>query len=294
MIAAVVIPVYKSGMDEQELISFTQVCKILKNYPIIVVCPVGLNLSAYYDIYPKLLAEYFEPVYFNDIASYNQLLLSCSFYSRLKKYKYILIYQLDAFVFRDELEYWCSQGYDYIGAPIFEHYDESIIDSKVLMVGNGGFSLRKVKKCLLGLKYLRIIDIKNNKDINKKNKFFLLLKELCNFFSDRNQPIHYIKTFKDNEDVLWSFYLNKELEAIIYSNTIFSPLLKQIIRLFKIASIEAAAKFSFECNPSLLYKLNNNELPFGCHAWWRYDLGFWEPHIKGTRDNFINVIENNA
>jgi hypothetical protein len=37
---------------------------------------------------------------------------------------------------------------------------------------------------------------------------------------------------------------------------------------------------SFEVNPSFLYKINNNKLPMGCHAWWRYDLEFWKPFIE--------------
>jgi len=44
-------------------------------------------------------------------------MMSPAFYDAFKAFDYILIYQLDAFVFRDELEYFCSLGYDYIGAP---------------------------------------------------------------------------------------------------------------------------------------------------------------------------------
>ncbi len=39
-----------------------------------------------------------------------------TFYKQFLNYEYILIYQLDAFVFKDELNY-CSQGIDYVGAP---------------------------------------------------------------------------------------------------------------------------------------------------------------------------------
>jgi hypothetical protein len=36
--------------------------------------------------------------------------LSASFYERFLDTKYILIYQLDAFVFKDELQEWCDKG----------------------------------------------------------------------------------------------------------------------------------------------------------------------------------------
>jgi hypothetical protein len=48
-------------------------------------------------------------------------MLSIDFYKRFRDYKFILIYQLDAYVFRDELEYWCEQDYDFIGAPLIEN-----------------------------------------------------------------------------------------------------------------------------------------------------------------------------
>ena len=39
-------------------------------------------------------------------------------YSRFEKYEYMLIYQLDAFVFSDRLMEFVEAGYDYIGAPL--------------------------------------------------------------------------------------------------------------------------------------------------------------------------------
>ncbi len=54
---------------------------------------------------------------------------------------------------------------------------------------------------------------------------------------------------------------------------------------FKIAPIESAIKFSFELEPALLYEMNNNSLPFGCHAWPKIDPAFWERFID-TRHYF--------
>ena len=42
---------------------------------------------------------------------------------------------------------------------------------------------------------------------------------------------------------------------------------------FKVASFDEARKFSFECNPRKLFELNQNQLPFGCHAWQKHDSG---------------------
>ena len=48
-----------------------------------------------------------------------------------------------------------------------------------------------------------------------------------------------------------------------------------------IPSKQEAARFSFEVHPERLYHNNGNVLPFGCHAFekWEYD-SFWKKHIK--------------
>lgn len=68
----------------------------------------------------------------------------------------------------------------------------------------------------------------------------------------------------ENEDYYWTQILGK-----FFNN-------------YKVAPIEKAIKFSFDVNPSLLFDMNNNELPFGCHAWGRYEPEFWSKYIKLT------------
>ena len=42
---------------------------------------------------------------------------------------------------------------------------------------------------------------------------------------------------------------------------------------FKVASFEDGLRFAFEVAPRLCLELNGGKLPFGCHAWPRYDRG---------------------
>lgn len=65
----------------------------------------------------------------------------------------------------------------------------------------------------------------------------------------------------------------------IHEDTIWCIYVPQFID-YKVAPAGEALKFAFEANPSLLYKMNNGELPFGCHAWERYETAFWQPFIK--------------
>ena len=141
---AVVIPIYKEEIDELEKISLAQVRKVLKNYPIVFVAPEGKNFSY---LEPNEFLVQFPPHFFQSINTYSQLLMSPLFYEPFLSFDYILIYQLDAFVFYDALEDFCRLGYDYIGAPWPYHVYLGIRLPKMPRVGNGGFSLRKVKAC---------------------------------------------------------------------------------------------------------------------------------------------------
>jgi hypothetical protein len=114
---SVIIPFYRNEISANEKIALQQCKRILSNYPIIAVKPHGLTLTAGDGLINFTDTVSFEDHYFENIAGYNKLMLSAEFYSRFLDYEYMLIYQMDTFVFKDQLNYWCSQNYDYIGAP---------------------------------------------------------------------------------------------------------------------------------------------------------------------------------
>lgn len=136
----VIIPVYKETLTDTEKVSFNRCLQVLGKYPIVLACPENLNLTEYAG--KNLLFAPFDPSYFLSTKTYNKLMVSEEFYNRFVEYEYILIYQLDAFVFSDQLLEWCHKEYDYIGAPWLTA--EGVPNS----VGNGGFSLRKTKSFL--------------------------------------------------------------------------------------------------------------------------------------------------
>ncbi len=49
---------------------------------------------------------------------------------------------------------------------------------------------------------------------------------------------------------------------------------------FKVAPPETAVAFSFEINSQVLFAMNNFQLPFGCHAFMKYNWKFWQDKIK--------------
>ena len=48
---------------------------------------------------------------------------------------------------------------------------------------------------------------------------------------------------------------------------------------FKVAPFETGLQFAFEASPRECFERNGRKLPFGCHAWPRYDRKFWEPYL---------------
>ena len=141
----IVIPTYKETLDSFESISLRQVMSVLEYYPICFVHPKSLSIR-YSELQGKSFEQKsFSDLYFCDTTSYSRLLLSEEFYQEFIDYDYMLIYQLDAFVFKDTLSLFCNFGIDYIGTPIF--LEEGFWSE--YHIGNGGFSLRNVKKSLV-------------------------------------------------------------------------------------------------------------------------------------------------
>ncbi|WP_339115741.1 DUF5672 family protein [Petrimonas sp.] len=229
----------------------------MREHPIFLVAPNGLNLTEYKKILGNdIIVEFFDEYYFIGISGYNKLMLTKDFYLRFSAFKYLLIYQLDCYVFRDELNDWCELNYDYIGAPwidtsihnlnIFRKLfyfvkrkikrilSKNLLNDKSILtnnVGNGGFSLRKTDK---------FISVLNETDDTYIKKF-----------TESNDPKSLF-----NEDVFWSFIAKK----------IKKPHFKE------------ACKFSLDLGADIGIRLNNNKLPFGCHAW-NKKYYYWEKYI---------------
>jgi hypothetical protein len=267
--AAVIIPAYLESLNQFEIASLIQCNSILNRYPKILICERDLNIDIYKKHVPEITFEFFNKEYFKTVDGYNRLLLSNEFYGRFKDFEYILIYQLDAWVFRDELDYWCQKGYDYIGSPWFENYGSYENGDKLWTIGNGGFSLRRVhsflerfyyKKPLFKISGLKVIHPEKKTLIGKLFRIFniYLIR-----FGMKNTINRYTQNFKCGEDTFWSVILLKSKKPL------------------RIPECEEAIYFSFERSPGYLYELTGNRLPFGCHAWGKHNFNkFWNKFIQ--------------
>ncbi|MEG1611485.1 MAG: DUF5672 family protein [Alistipes sp.] len=251
----VVIPIYKPTLTDAERASVTQTVRVLGRYPLVMLCPCDVDVSAVAQEFPMLQmvrvsSEWLGRRY--GIAGYNRMMLSAAFYDLFADAEYILICHIDAWIFRDELSAWCDRGYDCVAAPwvrraiydlpIVHHWmawrcDWAARKSKFVRqmlygrVGNGGLSLRRVASFRAACDtYKEVVD-----------------KHKC-------ETHHFY-----NEDVFW---------AVVPTD-------------FHYPTCGEALLFAFDTNPSYCFKLCNHQLPFGCHSWskprmWR----FWQKFIS--------------
>ncbi|QWD68632.1 hypothetical protein AOC21_01595 [Polynucleobacter sp. VK25] len=154
------VPVYKAKPSQTEAFSLLQL-RILGVQNVTLVCPEGLDLAAYLDLWPELQVQRYAPEHFVSVQSYNNLVISPAFYTPLIHYDYLLIYQLDAFLLSNQVLEFCNEGYDYYGAPWIKGFPQYRflfnrwpiqINGKRFHVGNGGLSLRKIDSTLNLLK----------------------------------------------------------------------------------------------------------------------------------------------
>jgi hypothetical protein len=253
----VVIPLYRTGLSNREQYSLRTTASILARHDIFIVGPHKLagsfeQMSSQFG--KKLQYKTFDDSFFASIDGYNKLLVSEVFYQAFEAYQYMLITQTDALVFRDELDMWADKGFSYIGAPWFEGFTTPTLPLKLTTVGNGGYSLRKIAHFL---KVLRRPTIFKNILMESWPGSFVsntyrFLKDYHSFIYKNTQI-----NLNVNEDVFWGLFV-----APRYS-------------FFRVPKALEAVAFAFEAHPEVLYALNHQQLPFGCHAWERYAADFW-------------------
>lgn len=264
-LVAIVVPMSnRKELTPEERISFRHLTHFLDAYDKYLIVPKSLQMD-----YPGFALKRFDNKYFGSVEAHRELMLSPKFYKSFLEYKYILIYHLDSLVFSDQLTYWCNMNFDYIAPPWIKHKDApyagiSAFEDKV---GNGGFSLRKIEsflKVIYSSRYSIEPALYWEQNYVSKKKYVQYLnlpKKILKHLKIFNNARWEMSRYGSNEDRFWA---NKA--------THYYP-------EFKIAPLEIALRFGFECVPRYCFERNNHNLPFGCHAWHRYDREFWEPYL---------------
>lgn len=255
----IIIPTHRPYLTKDDEISLKHLKKYLRKYDIFFVIPKNISAKTFINAGYKV--KRVDIKFFGTLRRANEALLNKKFYEIFADYEYMLIYQLDVLVFSDQLEKWVNSGYDFIAAPWFYPFIGFLSHKKgsPMSGGNGGFSLRNIQKAI------KIIDIVNasakrtsRKSFIRKLWFFLALLTGKSHQVWLNAPTD---NYPFNEDGFWSYEATKYLPE------------------YKVAPFEKALQFSFERFPGKCFKLNKHRLPFGCHAWKKYDQKFWHPYL---------------
>jgi hypothetical protein len=269
---AIVVPMsMRSQLSAEEQISLNHLLRHLGRYDKFLIAPPGVEYGFdTADFAIKRVSKKF----FGSMRAYSRMLYWPGFYRQFEDYEYILIYHLDALVFRDELLDWCATGVDYIGAPFMPCPDSPGVPEP--KVGNGGFSLMKIESTLKVLhERYRQTPVRYWQDqladvINFVQKVLRRPRRLTPAWlrNSMTQPIRAklqqmdeIEVTAVNNDLFWSYHA------------------QEYVPEFKIPDWKTGLRFAFEVCPRHCFELNQGKLPFGCHAWPKYDRSFWEPYL---------------
>ena len=267
---AIVVPLSsRAELLPEEEVSMRHLLHFLGRYDKYLIAPPDVRIA-----HAGFKLVHFHRKFFGSAAAHNRLLMWPGFYRAFEDYRYILIYHLDSLVLSDEIMKWCQTGLDYIGAPWLPCPDTPWV--KEPRVGNGGFTLMKVENVLKvlhnrhrqePLSYWVDMVLRN---ISRLRNLFRVLEWLQPAFPHSkiiNRPLEHLRRTQRpdihgcNNDFFWSFDATRYLPE------------------FKIAEVEEGLRFAFEAAPRRCFELTGGQMPFGCHAWTKFDPGFWEPHL---------------
>ena len=257
---AVVVPVYRPTLSDDERLALRHLEYYLPEVDKFLVMPTGLVFER-----EGYRETRFAPKFFDGIAGCNILRLNRDFYARFEPYEFMLVYELDAIIISSDVERFLDMGVDYLGAP-FVTYDAAG-EPHLSGVGNGGLSLRRVSafRQLLASRTrtttARAYYHDAYADAPMRRKLVGLGKAAFKGLGIRNSIRREIEDSLGNED-----------DFLAAEATRYSP-------GFAIGPVDLALQFSFEREPRYCYEQAGERLPFGAHAWSRYDRAFWEPHL---------------
>lgn len=271
-LVAVVVPVPRFPLTAEEETSVRHLRKYLGAFDRYMIGPRNL---------PKEFSDFklkrFPDRYFTGVYEYNRLLLTEKFYRAFAAYEYILIYQLDCLVLSGNLEEWCQKGWDFLGAPWLRNPENP--EEGFSAVGNGGLSLRRVRSALAVFRSRQPVE-----DAEIRGADPGTLRFVYDRLGTRSPVARFIRRTKT-----WLHrhgYKNnvprrteRLAEEHCHEDYFWTQEASRYVKDFRVPAPHEALAFSFEMAPRYCLTANSGRMPFGCHAWTKYDRSFWEPFL---------------
>lgn len=249
----------RPGLTPDEEISLRHLHHYLAPFDKFVILPEGSDAKL-----AGCTSLHFPRRYFGSPSAHARLMLSPRFYECFTGYDYVLTYHLDALVFSDRLLEWCDLDLDFIGGPWRDR------NSGDLVVGNGGFALRRVAG------FLRLLSSRDYAaDPAARWQEFCASRPA--YARVLNLPRKYLLHLKLFNSVQRELRTNARMN--LSDDTFLADSAPVLAPWFRIAPLKTALRFSFDNAPRQCFDANGGQLPFGCHAWFKWDRAFWEPYL---------------
>ena len=171
-LVSVIIPVPEPNLSPTQERILHHSLEILEKYPVIFITYEGADLSIIREHKEQIDVIYFPKEYFETRQTLAKLFLMEDFYDRFSWSDFLLVHELNSWVVRDELHYWCKQGYDYLkAAPVSKNGSDKLEISAFSRI----IGLNEVNKEALGKGFenngLYLCHIKSTiKTLKAKNK----------------------------------------------------------------------------------------------------------------------------
>lgn len=196
---SILIPLFGSELSIREVASLMSCNEHLNDFPITFIKgESNLNIESAMELCPSADFVSFDDRYFANRLNYTKLLLSEELYSQFGWSKYLLINELSSEIRKNELAYWCRQGFDYIQGVPPERAKETYMD-KVSMRINPAQYVGEHKESLQVYETL--------------NGLSLRLVETCWSFvkSNKRSIANFLNNTEDatNDSIFWEYYINR-------------------------------------------------------------------------------------
>lgn len=266
---AIMVPLPSPQLSEDDEISMRHLRKHLDGYEKFLLVPQGMPVDL--DGFSVLELD---RRHFGSATNHNRMLYRTDFWENFADYEYVLMYHLDALVFSDQLQEWCDRGLDYIGSPFLRCADAPWVREE--RVGNGGFALYCVSS---------VLKVLWNRYADDPSRYFHdRFWRQIEFQRKLLRPVRAAMPawLKGRATAPLRSQLKKmdHTEVNERGNDLFwSDQAKRFLPEFRVASLEDGLAFSFEMEPRRCLERTGGRMPFGCHAFGRYDRAFWEEHF---------------
>ena len=291
----VVIPVYQASLTPMEKASLCNACRSFSALSVRIVSPNGLTLLDDLDKESREAIAgvsdfsiiHFQSHFFCSVQNYNRLMTTSLFYASFREWDYILLAQLDSWVFSPDIETWMAQRYSFVGAPWRLLLELPLgPEWATEAVGNGGFSLRRVADFLSVLDSVRfrMWPVLTLQELFLAHRPFVPVSSgvrLANVAKSLNRlRLVVLRALGWRNSLL--FYVQSGMNEDI----VFGLLVGRVFRFWAVPRPEIAAHFALDADPAYFYHhYLRGELPLGCHAWEKSYSQFWSSLDAGLPDS---------